>query len=476
MEPHKRALSTWQQIEIGIGISVMLLIVLYAIFFSSASFFVDKRWLFIVGILPSFLVLEHALFIWASRPGKEAEQDEAESGNAGKTITSNDDKTNGAQESGKGVDPRSTHDRDIDRPRRIPRPITEIKQMYDAYYGPGAILSSYGLSIALNIVAGFSLAYVLWDVSLVLPSASSDVREGILYGGIGGYVYVIMMLGGRTFKRDVSMGAALWSAVQMVLGPILGGVTGAVASEIGNVPPTARHILFFCAGLSPRSIVTAFRAIGERIISGPQVDANRKVIPLSHIRGVTADIEDRLFEEGITDAYVLAMANPMKMSRNTPFDDRQILAWIDEALLISVLPDHAVALQKEGITGAIDLAYYQEIYYDDECRFDDDQVDISKDGSGTSDQKESLPKGVETGRIDAPPTFPAAPAGTASSNTASVDPCVTTKARLTRLAARVGIDPQALWDTVRRLYTDRQVGIIWWLYYDINPYSVDDEE
>src|SRR5262249_12635997 len=87
----------------------------------------------------------------------------------------------------------------------------------------------------------------------------------------------------------------------------------------------------------------------------------RKVIPLQMIRGITPQVEDRLLEEGITDVYMLAAANPVRLSRNTPFDERQIVAWIDDSMLRSTLPEAADALQKDGVTGAVDLAYYWEM-------------------------------------------------------------------------------------------------------------------
>src|SRR5436190_6992694 len=46
---------------------------------------------------------------------------------------------------------------------------------------------------------------------------------------------------------------------------------------------------------------------------------------------------------------------------------RQILSWIDEAILIDTLPKTWEILEEEGITGAIDLAWYwQGINQDNE--------------------------------------------------------------------------------------------------------------
>ena len=78
---------------------------------------------------------------------------------------------------------------------------------------------------------------------------------------------------------------------------------------------------------------------------------------MSQVRGITPDIEERLGEEGIYDATTLAMADPVRLFRNTSFELRQILWWMDEALLILFVPEAWAGLQKNGLTGAIDLAW-----------------------------------------------------------------------------------------------------------------------
>jgi hypothetical protein len=80
---------------------------------------------------------------------------------------------------------------------------------------------------------------------------------------------------------------------------------------------------------------------------------------LSQIRGIGPQTEERLGEEGISDVNSLASAEPVRLVRNTSFDMRQILTWIDEAILMVTLPRSWEALEDAGITGAIDLAWYR---------------------------------------------------------------------------------------------------------------------
>jgi len=57
-------------------------------------------------------------------------------------------------------------------------------------------------------------------------------------------------------------------------------------------------------------------------------------VPLSQIRGFGPQIEERLGKEGISDVNSLASAEPVRLVRNTSFDMRQTLMWIDEAILM----------------------------------------------------------------------------------------------------------------------------------------------
>jgi hypothetical protein len=81
---------------------------------------------------------------------------------------------------------------------------------------------------------------------------------------------------------------------------------------------------------------------------------------LTTIRGIDADTAERLHEEGITDVSSLAFANPFLLMRSTNFERRQLVDWIDEALLIRTLPQAWEELEKHAITGARRLADHKD--------------------------------------------------------------------------------------------------------------------
>jgi hypothetical protein len=148
-------------------------------------------------------------------------------------------------------------------------------------------------------------------------------------------------------------------------------------------------------------------------------------VALSQIRGISQAIEERLAEEGIEDATSLAMADPLKLFRCTSFDKRQILWWIDEALLINALPNHWSKLQNEGVTGAVDLAWMADLVEN-------------------NDYKEQPVKLSE-------------------------------RPEVVKLSGQVGIDPLSLANTTLRLFQDSQVLLVWALYQYGDSY-LDQEE
>jgi hypothetical protein len=187
-----------------------------------------------------------------------------------------------------------------------------------------------------------------------------DVYLGAMrLGAAGAFIYVLIYLGRRNFQRDITSGTAIWSAVQLILGPTLAFTIAyfLTPSRKGDSNVVGIGAVYFLAGLSPRVVADWISDSAQRAWLIPRAALGvSRAIPLGQVRGITPGIEGRLNEEGIEDAADLAMANPVKLFRNTPFDPRQILSWIDESILIMTLPQHWEALEKEGITGAIDLA------------------------------------------------------------------------------------------------------------------------
>ncbi len=140
------------------------------------------------------------------------------------------------------------------------------------------------------------------------------------------------------------------------------GVRSAPETRVTSADPgligVSYLVVYFFAGLAPQQIAAVLAEAARRLLKSPTPEAlASRVIPLSSVRGIGRDVEERLAEEGILDTTALAMADPLKLMRATAFDKRQLLGWIDEALLIVSLPKHWQALEDVGVSGAIDLAW-----------------------------------------------------------------------------------------------------------------------
>lgn len=229
----------------------------------------------------------------------------------------------------------------------------------DTYFGVSTLALRYGIPAVLLMLFVVAMGYALF-LDPVMRDLLKQTLVGAQFGFAGAYVYVVLVLSQRTFRRDITHGIAAWCAATLALGPILAGVLSLVWNPADPQAPQndwGKATVYFFAGLAPRQVISIIQEAAKRLLhSDTQVSAHR-VLPLSQVRGVTLEVQERLDEEGILDTANLAMADVFRLLRNTSFDARQLVSWIDEALLIVTLPSHWQKLEGLGFTGAIDLAY-----------------------------------------------------------------------------------------------------------------------
>lgn len=286
-----------------------------------------ELWLPMVALVPAFLIYQHGLWCRTQELKFKA--------------VSSDNKANR-----RGYDPRvivETANKESERQYSLPTIAVD-------YFLPALLAAG-----AAGVV-GFALSYIRNNRGSLGDVPEEQIYAGIVFGAIGAYMYVVINLGQRAFVRDITPGVAVWSAVHLFLGPILGGLVAAIWQPMVEPSGYTHQVLYFFAGLAPREVVGIIQNAVRRSLTGAQAQQSPgKIIPLQNVRGITQAVADRLLEEGITDGYLLAMANPIRLFYKTPYDLPQILAWMDECLLLATLPDYADGLRKAGITGAIAL-------------------------------------------------------------------------------------------------------------------------
>ena len=229
------------------------------------------------------------------------------------------------------------------------------------YFGPGQIILRFGVPAVLLACACVLQAGIFFGGWFPRLTQNDAFGQQLLSAGrlglAGAYAYVMVHLGTRNFRADLTGGGAMWCAITVFIGPGI-ALVAALVLPLKESETFARTALYFFAGLAPQKVIGVISDSARKALGGslsPAVLNNKSLLA---IRGITLDIEERLREEGIEDAYGLAFAEPYHLVRNTNFSPRQVLAWMDESLLYFFLPDTAEWLiRQHGLTGAIDLAY-----------------------------------------------------------------------------------------------------------------------
>jgi hypothetical protein len=360
---------------------------------------IGLRWQLVVGLLPAILITYQALYLWVNQP---------------KEIQSN-----GA----------SRWEREeLEHSRRLAANTISkhfsVRSLSIKYVFPAVLLAICGIVI-LNVVVDPKPFTNLVTGSVSDPKNITKMLLGIKLGAIGAYTYILMELGRRTFRHDITGASAMWCMVTLVLGPILAAAVAILWRLEGPQDSSwwgAGVVLFF-TGFAPRRVMAAIEQAAVQLlrVGGTGVVVQTRLIPLSRIRGISTQIEERLSEEGIIDVNSLAEAEPIRLVRNTSFDMRQILSWIDEAILIDTLPKGWEALEEEGITGAIDLAWYWQ----------------------------GLNRGTDEAKQDE------------------------LRKHIGELAQKANVPPASLFAAIQRLSEDTQVRYIWALYNSFSDFAPD---
>ena len=319
--------------------NLVLGITLVALFLLVLAAAVPNRWEWVVGLVPMLMVGYQLFYLWLYHP-KETD------GQGSAVLQETTDQT------------KKLSQKSYQRAQDTIHSHFSLKTLFTRYGLPAVLLGITGIVIAdimVNPKDFFAVAFTLPEGvrNLLLP--------GIRLGAIGAYIYVLLELGRRTFRHDITGAVAMWCWVTLILGPVLAGTIAFLwkmpaGSDGGWWAP---GVVLFFAGFAPRRVISAVEGAAVELLKlGPTSVLKTRLIPLSQVRGIGPQIEERLGEEGICDVNSLASAEPVRLVRNTSFDMRQILSWIDEAILIVTLPQSWQALEDAGITGAMDLAWY----------------------------------------------------------------------------------------------------------------------
>jgi len=305
-----------------------------------------SRWQIIVALLPAIMVAYQAFFLWLYQP-KEIRIDE-------------------------GAVLRKATRESLRRAQNTVDNHFSVRTLFIRYGFPAVLLGVTGI-LVLNVLINPDQYFSLIKAQGIVTMSDATIKRillGIQFGSIGAYVYVLLELSRRTFRHDITGASAMWCLVTIVLGAVLAATVAVLwrMEAPQNSEWWGSGVVLFFTGFAPRRVVAAIEQAAAQLLKIGSRDGvvETRMIPLTKIRGIGPQIEERLAEEGIVDVNALAMAEPVRLVRNTAFDLKQILAWIDEAILLVTLPKSWEALEEQGITGAMDLAWYNDLVVDNE--------------------------------------------------------------------------------------------------------------
>jgi hypothetical protein len=328
-----------------------------------------SRWQWLLGSLPTLILFSHGAFLYYVR-SKVVPRATAQNVSRAKQMIAPTGLSNGADD-----------DISYEHLLAAGERYFSAQAVLLRYAVPGVLLLGIALGIS-NLILRFAEQHYFYeqckeplvgvcqllgkrvDVSGVVFLPPKAVM-GAAYGLVGAYAYVLLFLGKRSFRLDITPGAATWCMVTMGVGPVLAGFLGLFVFDTTVVKigtdAFSKIAVLFLAGFSPRFVVESLEEAGRRIFMDPAKSAPpSRTLPLTSVQGISRDNQERLAEEGIDDASQLAMADPYRLLRNTSYDKRQIISWMDRALLMTRLPEGYSALERRGVTGAMALVWYVE--------------------------------------------------------------------------------------------------------------------
>jgi hypothetical protein len=225
-----------------------------------------------------------------------------------------------------------------------------------------AVILTLVFEIAAGIADGRQNTWGLAGFPLDLMARTTDgkllldltVLDGILYASFGALVSVMWRMINRINANALSarfmLTAALRSAIAMVIGLTAGKVNLFGVKDQAALQGT----LFFLIGLFTDWALTMLRARARTVFNQPNDPCDR--LPLCFVDGLDDGVIDILDELGIWDVQHLATCEPGELTVRTLYPLHRIIAWIDQAILISYFRRDIVEARKVGISGAIDLA------------------------------------------------------------------------------------------------------------------------
>jgi hypothetical protein len=230
----------------------------------------------------------------------------------------------------------------------------------------GELISSFDLKTVLPVFGAGALIALGW--MMVLPPypmvsasepmnqlyqsyhlkgwylwASEPVLLPVTFAFLGAYFFSLQMLVKRFTRRD--LGPNAYNAVSMRIILATAGVWVAVQCfEAGHMVDQGPLLLVasFAVGAFPlivwQLVANVLKKLPGAMIALPNLEGT---LPLSQIDGLSVWHEARLDEEDIENVPNMATADIVDLMLNTKISPNRLINWVDQAMLLMVLPPQA---------------------------------------------------------------------------------------------------------------------------------------
>jgi hypothetical protein len=179
-------------------------------------------------------------------------------------------------------------------------------------------------------------AWYLW--------AAEPVLVPVAFAFLGAYFYSLQMLIKRFTRRDLGPNAYNAVAMRIILATLGVWVVAQwfdLADKVAGSHGTV-FVLSFAVGAFPliiwQLVANMLKRLPGAVLALPNLEGTQ---PLSQIDGLSVWHEARLDEEDIENVPNLATADIVELMLNTKIAPNRIIDWVDQAMLLMVLPPEA---------------------------------------------------------------------------------------------------------------------------------------
>jgi hypothetical protein len=190
------------------------------------------------------------------------------------------------------------------------------------------------------------------------------VGRVLSYAFFGAYIYSFQLIFWRFMAYDLTPSVYIFTATRFISSFFTSAV---VIVGLGTFLTSARpasldtniavvYIVAWFVGFFPEQGLNWLTAVAQRALRNKVGISKER--PLSEIEGLSIWHQGRLKQEGIENAQNLAMADIAGLVTSTPFTVRQIVDWIDQAILLSYANNEQYSsLNRGGVFRATDILF-----------------------------------------------------------------------------------------------------------------------